>query len=79
MGKKDVNTNDGWVHESREEAPVAKKVKAAHSDGRIYFSYAEIHGKICSLAPRVKEFKPDLILAIGEGVMMIMSMESHEC
>ena len=36
-------------------------------DGRVYFSYAQVHCAIVSLAPRVKGFKPDLIIAIGGG------------
>ena len=36
-------------------------------DGRVYFSYAQVHSAIVSLAPRVKEFKPDLIIAICGG------------
>ena len=36
-------------------------------DGRVYFSYAQVRSAIVALAPRVREFKPDLIIAIGGG------------
>lgn len=33
----------------------------------MYFSYAQIHSAVSSLVPKVKEFKPDVIIAIGGG------------
>jgi hypothetical protein len=33
----------------------------------VYFSYAQIHSAVSSLVPKVKEFKPDVIIAIGGG------------
>ena len=47
--------------------PSGKALRTPHEDGRIYFSYAQIHNAITSLAPRVKEFNPDVIIAIGGG------------
>lgn len=42
-----------------------RRVKA--SDGRVYFSYAQVHSAIVSLAPQVSAFKADVIVAIGGG------------
>lgn len=44
---------------------VAGKKEA--SDGKVYYSYMDIHKSLAKLAPRIKEFKPDVILAIGGG------------
>jgi hypoxanthine phosphoribosyltransferase len=39
-----------------------------HSDGRVYFSYAQVHQSVCDLADKVKkEFDPEVIVAIGGG------------
>jgi hypoxanthine phosphoribosyltransferase len=47
--------------------PAGLALRATHSDGRVYFSYAQIHRTICALVPKIKEFKPDVIVAIGGG------------
>jgi hypoxanthine phosphoribosyltransferase len=47
--------------------PAGKTARAKAADGKVYFSYAQIHTAITGLAPKVKEFKPDLIIAIGGG------------
>lgn len=36
-------------------------------DGRQYFSYAQIAATISSTVPAVRDFRPDLIIAIGGG------------
>jgi len=36
-------------------------------DGRIYYSYADIHKTLEKMASEIEKFKPDLILAIGGG------------
>ena len=33
----------------------------------LYVSYNQIHELVCSLAKQVKQFKPDVIVAIGGG------------
>lgn len=38
--------------------PSSKKERALHSDGRTYFSYAQIHEAVSSAAPAILEFKP---------------------
>lgn len=38
--------------------PASKKERALHSDGRTYFSYAQIHEAVSSAAPVILEFKP---------------------
>ena len=55
---------DEWIKAAKQD-PLAKRERAKHSDGKVYFSYAQIHRTICSLVPRIKEFRPDIILAIG--------------
>ncbi|GMH46586.1 hypothetical protein TrRE_jg2207 [Triparma retinervis] len=47
--------------------PLFKATKANDVDGKIYFSYSDIHQTICSLVPRIKEFNPTVIIAIGGG------------
>jgi hypoxanthine phosphoribosyltransferase len=47
--------------------PQEKARRVLASDGKMYFSYADIHKTICSLVPGIREFKPDVILAIGGG------------
>lgn len=51
----------------QDPAGKAARGKAAASDGKIYFSYADIHLAITSLAAKVLAFKPDVIIAIGGG------------
>ena len=47
--------------------PQYKQQRSTASDGRVYFSYADIHKCITSLTPQIKEFRPDVIIAIGGG------------
>ena len=44
-----------------------KRSRAPAADGKVYFSYADIHRAISSLAPAIQEFKPHVIIAIGGG------------
>jgi len=46
---------------------VAKLPTKTPIDGKIYFSYAEIHDTISSLVPKIREFNPSVIIAIGGG------------
>jgi len=43
------------------------KRRTAHSDGKVYFSYAQIHEAICSLVPQIRTFEPAIMIAIGGG------------
>ena len=47
--------------------PFEKAQRSAYSDGKVYFSYAQIHNTICRLVPEIKAFAPDVIVAIGGG------------
>lgn len=47
--------------------PAGKKQRCAASDGRIYFSYAQVHKAISDLASKIMEWKPDVMVAIGGG------------
>ena len=41
-------------------------------DGRYYFSYAQIAKAVSNCVPEVKEFAPDIILAIGGGGLFVI-------
>ena len=51
------------------QSPLGKRQRSlrAAPDGKVYFSYAQIHETICGLVPRIKAFAPDVIVAIGGG------------
>lgn len=44
-----------------------RKNRKPHTDGKVYFSYADIQESLLQLVPQIQEFDPDLILAIGGG------------
>jgi len=46
--------------------PAYKETKTS-IDGKVYFSYADIHETVMSLVPKIQEFKPSVIIAIGGG------------
>ena len=46
--------------------PAYKATKAA-IDGKVYFSYADIHETVASLVPQIQDFNPSVIIAIGGG------------
>ena len=55
-----------------EEKKLAKQdpaYKATKSplDGKVYFSYADIHDTVSKLVPKIQEFNPSVIIAIGGG------------
>uniref|UniRef100_A0A6U5GKV2 Phosphoribosyltransferase domain-containing protein n=1 Tax=Corethron hystrix TaxID=216773 RepID=A0A6U5GKV2_9STRA len=41
--------------------------KKPASDGKIYYSYADVHTALMSLSSRIQTFEPHVILAIGGG------------
>ena len=42
--------------------------KQPASDGKVYYSYADIHDSVSKLVPKLRdEFKPDVMIAIGGG------------
>lgn len=47
--------------------PAGKNQRMVAADGKVYFSYAQIHETVSGLVDRVKEFNPDVIIAIGGG------------
>ena len=51
------------------QSPRGKALRALNAapDGKVYFSYADIHRTICSLHAEIEAFKPDVIVAIGGG------------
>lgn len=43
-------------------------LKSPAEDGKVYFSYADIHDSVSNLAPKLRdEFHPDVMIAIGGG------------
>jgi len=62
-----TQTRTGMASAVAKQDPAGKKARSVAADGKVYFSYAQIHDAVSSLAPRVKEFKPDVIIAIGGG------------
>ena len=47
--------------------PAGKMLRVAAADGKVYFSYSQIHAAVSSMVPRIRQFKPDVIIAIGGG------------
>lgn len=47
--------------------PQEKRQRSAAADGRVYFSYAQIHATISALKDKIREWKPDVMVAIGGG------------
>eukprot|EP00535_Pseudo-nitzschia_heimii_P011081 CAMPEP_0197200186 /NCGR_PEP_ID=MMETSP1423-20130617/34268_1 /TAXON_ID=476441 /ORGANISM="Pseudo-nitzschia heimii, Strain UNC1101" /LENGTH=194 /DNA_ID=CAMNT_0042654061 /DNA_START=147 /DNA_END=728 /DNA_ORIENTATION=+ len=45
----------------------AYKATKTPLEGKVYFSYADIHHTISKLVPKIKEFDPSVIIAIGGG------------
>jgi len=45
----------------------ANKPTKTPIDGKVYFSYAEIHDTVSKLVPQIQEFDPTVIIAIGGG------------
>ncbi|VEU33655.1 unnamed protein product [Pseudo-nitzschia multistriata] len=45
----------------------AYKTTKAPIEGKVYFSYADIHDTMSRLVPRIKAFDPSVIIAIGGG------------
>mgnify|MGYP001247771445 CR=1 FL=1 len=45
----------------------SKKAEIASISKKTFFSYAQIHATIISLADKVKKFNPDVMIAIGGG------------
>ena len=46
--------------------PAYKSTKSS-IDGKVYFSYVDIHETMSSLVPQILEFNPSVIIAIGGG------------
>jgi hypoxanthine phosphoribosyltransferase len=45
----------------------AYKATKAPIEGKVYFSYADIHDTVSKLVPKILEFDPSVIIAIGGG------------
>jgi len=53
--------------EAAKQDPVAKRQHCASADGRVYFSYAQIHSTVSRMTEHIRAWKPDVIVAIGGG------------
>ncbi|KAG7348968.1 phosphoribosyltransferase [Nitzschia inconspicua] len=48
--------------------PASALVKSPAEDGKVYYSYADIHESVSRLVPTLREeFQPDVMIAIGGG------------
>lgn len=47
--------------------PAFKVQRCAAADGKVYYSYAQIHSSISALKEKILEWKPDVMVAIGGG------------
>lgn len=50
-----------------DETSLTQPVKPPAADGKVYFSYADVHDTVQSLVPRLQEadFVPTVLIAIG--------------
>jgi uncharacterized protein len=62
-----VQSSDSKPNVHAKQDPAGKNERMAAADGKVYFSYAQIHETVSGLVDRVKEFNPDVIIAIGGG------------
>lgn len=46
---------------------LAKRQRTKAPDGKVYFSYAQIHSTVASMKDRLLAWKPDVMVAIGGG------------
>lgn len=53
--------------ELAKQNPAGKRERCAAADGRIYFSYAQVHSTISKLTSQILEWKPQVMVAIGGG------------
>ena len=66
--KRQKTTIDSDASTNPKQSPTGKVAKyTLAADNRMYFSYADIHKTIMSLAERVKAFRPQVMIAIGGG------------
>ena len=52
---------------SEEPLSLSTTRKKPAPDGKIYYSYADVHSTVTSLVPRLQEFDPTVLIAIGGG------------
>eukprot|EP00978_Attheya_sp_CCMP212_P043205 scaffold277917_cov48-Attheya_sp.AAC.2 len=50
-----------------ESTKIDLSTKTEAEDGKVYFSYEDIHSAVESMVPSLAEFKPTVIIAIGGG------------
>ena len=67
VGRPDQNPWCPAMATKAKQDPAGKSTRVAAADGKVYFSYSQIHSAVSSLVPRAREFKPDVIIAIGGG------------
>ena len=63
-----LNNTATMASSSPHEAGTAGTTKTQAPDGKVYFSYADVHSSVSRLAPKLQsEFQPDVMIAIGGG------------
>eukprot|EP00121_Abeoforma_whisleri_P006163 Awhi_evm1s5598 len=46
----------------QDPAGKARRANEKGPDGKVYFSYAQIHSAVANIVDEVREFKPDVII-----------------
>ena len=54
-------------HKAAKQDPAGKAERQAAADGKIYFSYAQIHAAVDNIVAPARAVNPDVIIAIGGG------------
>lgn len=67
MPESNISLKRSCEQEALAKQDPAEKKRRAAADGKVYFSYAQIHEAITSLSKQILEWKPDVMVAIGGG------------
>merc|ERR1719471_1927391 len=62
-----TSTQTVYSEESGKKEVVDLKTPRPHPDGKLYFAYSDIHKYVGKVAQQVRDFRPDVMLAIGGG------------
>lgn len=64
-----MTTDEAPIISQNEDSSIQQKKaqKTPAPDGKVYFSYADVHTAITSLYPKLEKFEPSVLIAIGGG------------